>query len=180
MHLCWLRFSTCLLILGSITEGPVTELCFLGIVIDTVAMECRLPLDKLEGLRQEVAEAIRGRKIQLRVLQSLLGKLNFACRIMPMGCVFCRRLAAATAGVQAPHHFIRLGLKLKEDLKVWDSFLATYNGRSLWLESVVSNYDMELFLGMRLVLGVLEPFFRVGGVSGSSRSIGRRAAWYAI
>lgn len=33
------------------TEGPVTKLTFLGIVIDKLGMECRLPLDKLEDLR---------------------------------------------------------------------------------------------------------------------------------
>lgn len=30
------------------TEGPTTELNFLGKVLDTGLMECRLPLDKLE------------------------------------------------------------------------------------------------------------------------------------
>lgn len=127
------------------TEGPATELRFLGIIIDTIAMECRLPLDKLEDLKEEVAGALRGKKIQLRALQSLLGKLNFACRIMPMGRVFCRRLAAATAGVRAPHHYIRLVQDHREDLKVWDSFLTSYNGRTLWQDRVVSNFDLELF-----------------------------------
>ena len=32
-------------------EGPSTTLSFIGILIDTVAMELRLPIDKLEWLK---------------------------------------------------------------------------------------------------------------------------------
>ncbi|XP_072286680.1 uncharacterized protein [Pyxicephalus adspersus] len=39
------------------TEGPVSALAFLGIVIDTEAMECRLPEEKLRGLVEEVVRA---------------------------------------------------------------------------------------------------------------------------
>lgn len=44
------------------TEGPVTELCFLGIVIDSMAMECRLPLDKLADLKGTVSAAMQSKK----------------------------------------------------------------------------------------------------------------------
>ncbi|XP_069618539.1 zinc metalloproteinase-disintegrin-like berythractivase [Ranitomeya imitator] len=40
------------------TVGPVTTLSFLGIEIDTVAMECRLPDDKLVAFREEVRKAM--------------------------------------------------------------------------------------------------------------------------
>ncbi|XP_044128316.1 uncharacterized protein LOC122921997 isoform X1 [Bufo gargarizans] len=127
------------------TVGPVTELCFLGIVIDTVRMECRLPADKLLDLRREISQAIGREKIRLRELQSLLGKLNFACQIMPMGRIFCRRLAAATAGVSAPYHFIRLRKELKGDLRVWAEFLERYNGRTLIMGEVCDCADFELY-----------------------------------
>ena len=35
-------------------EGPATRLTFLGIEIDTVAMELRLPADKLARLQEEL------------------------------------------------------------------------------------------------------------------------------
>lgn len=127
------------------TEGPTTVLSFLGIVIDSEAMECRLPEDKLVALRREIRTTVALRKIQLRGLQSLLGKLNFACRIIPMGRVFCRRLSAATAGIRSPHHFIRMTSEHRADLKVWDNFLSTYNGKSLWLAGPLSNCDLQLF-----------------------------------
>ncbi|KAM3934863.1 uncharacterized protein RB166_002258 [Leptodactylus fuscus] len=108
-------------------------------------MECRLPSDKLVSLRREVRVACQRKKLMLRELQSLLGKLNFGCRILPMGRIFCRRLAAATCGVSIPHHYVRLGRDLRNDLAVWDSFLGNYNGRSLILEGVLESVDMELF-----------------------------------
>ncbi|XP_077338353.1 uncharacterized protein LOC143983017 [Lithobates pipiens] len=129
---------------GDKTEGPVTELNFLGIVIDSMAMECRLPENKLRDLQAELA-GMQGRpKVQLRALQSLLGKLNFACRIIPMGRVFCRRLSGATAGVTAPTHFVRLRREHREDLRAWHEFLESYNGRAMWMSGPVSNFDVEL------------------------------------
>ena len=126
------------------TEGPTTVLSFLGIMIDSEAMECRLSADKVENLRLEIRGLLGRDKVQLRALQSLLGKLNFACRIIPMGRVFCRRLSAATAGVRAPRHYIRLTGELKADLQVWHTFLETYNGRAIWMAGPVSNFDLDL------------------------------------
>ncbi|KAM3932738.1 uncharacterized protein RB166_005767 [Leptodactylus fuscus] len=127
------------------TEGPRTRLSFLGIELDTVAMEFRLPESKIADLRHVVRLAGRRRKIMLRDLQSLLGKLNFACRVMPMGRVFNRRLAGATKGLSNPRHFVRLGRAQRDDLLVWQSFLEQYNGRSLMQSAVVDVFDCELF-----------------------------------
>lgn len=127
------------------TEGPTTVIKFLGIVIDTGMMECRLPEDKVRDLADSVRQVRTSKKVQLRQVQSLLGKLNFACRVIPMGRVFCRRLAQSTAGVSSPHHFIRLPSGVKEDLGVWETFLGRYNGRSFWMDDAVSNADLELF-----------------------------------
>ncbi|XP_069590448.1 uncharacterized protein [Ranitomeya imitator] len=129
------------------TVGPVTSLSFLGIEIDTVAMECRLPEDKLVNMRLEVKRVGSLKKVTLREVQSLLGKLNFACRIMPMGRVFCRRLSLATIGIRAPNHFIRLRRDLKDDLKVWEFFLESYNGKSLWIAPVVSAEFLGILIG---------------------------------
>ncbi|KAM3922975.1 uncharacterized protein RB166_012055 [Leptodactylus fuscus] len=108
-------------------------------------MECRLPEDKLAGLKAEVLRAYRLKKLRLVELQSLLGKLNFACRIIPMGRVFNRRLAAATVGVRHPRHYVRLGRALRGDLKVWQLFLQDFNGRSLMWSKSIESVDFELY-----------------------------------
>lgn len=67
---------------------------FLGILIDTEWMECRLLEDKLNELKSVVA-------MVLGKLQSLQSRLNFPCRIMPMRRIFCRCLAVVT-GICSP------------------------------------------------------------------------------
>lgn len=66
-------------------EGPATEITFLGIIIDLERMDYRLPDDWVQDLRMVVH---RAKKVIDRKLQSLLGKLNFTFRIIPMGCFF--------------------------------------------------------------------------------------------
>ncbi|XP_077309889.1 pancreatic lipase-related protein 2-like [Lithobates pipiens] len=129
------------------TEGPTATITFLGLEIDSVKMECRLLRDKLEKLQEEV-RGTRGKcKLTLHQLQSLLGKLNFACHIIPMGRVFCRRLSSVTAGVRSPTHFLSLNKEHREDLRVWHDFLEPFNGCALWMSGPVGNCDLELFTG---------------------------------
>lgn len=103
------------------TEGLVTVIWLLGIEIDSDRIECRLLEHKLLDLRQVVVQVCHALKIRLRELHSLLGKLNFACCIIPVGQVFCRRLAMATAGVSVPTHFVRLPAVVRDDLSLWFS-----------------------------------------------------------
>ncbi|KAM9294537.1 uncharacterized protein PAF06_018723 [Gastrophryne carolinensis] len=115
-RICHLLLSTMLDVFGVFgvpvahdkTEGPATVMKFLGIEIDTVGRLCRLPRDKIEDLVGGLEGALGVKKVTLVQLQSLLGKLNFACRVLPMGRVFTRRLSIATAGVREPHHFISI------------------------------------------------------------------------
>ncbi|KAM3936673.1 uncharacterized protein RB166_018270 [Leptodactylus fuscus] len=127
------------------TEGPVTSLSFLGIGIDTERMLLHLPQDKLSRLCADVDFCLSSRKVPLSRLQSLLGQLTFACRIFPMGRVFSRRLAMATSGVRLPHHYVRITKVLRDDLKVWKSFLLDYSGLSCFPEGELTNSDLQLF-----------------------------------
>ncbi|KAM4048977.1 uncharacterized protein ACNLHF_027451 [Anomaloglossus baeobatrachus] len=106
-------------------------------------MECRLPAEKVRDLRTAVTGVKAAKKVRLKAVQSLLGKLNFACRIVPMGRVFARRLA--TAGVRSPAHFVRITKAIRDDLEVWDQFLQHFNGRALVMERVASNGALQLF-----------------------------------
>lgn len=123
----------------------MTELSFLGIIVDSQDMEYRLPEVQLQVLQGENRCMMGKHKIQLRQLQSLLGKLNFACRILPIERVCCRRFCAATAGVSSPIHYITLTWEHREGLHIWHAFLDSYNGRALWMEDLVSNFDMEFY-----------------------------------
>ena len=126
-------------------EGPVTCLKFLGLEVDTVAMQVRIPKDKLEDLRENITFVLNkaGRKITLRELQSLIGKLNFACKAILPGRAFCRRLIDATIGVKKPFHRIKVSTSMVKDLLTWQSFLDNHNGASMMIDE--SNKVLDLF-----------------------------------
>lgn len=54
---------------------------------------------------------------------------------------------------------MRLSKEHRADLRIWDMFLESFNGWSLWLESPVSNADLVLFTdaagsaGVSLIFG---------------------------
>jgi hypothetical protein len=107
----------------------------LGLEVDTTAMEVRIPENKIRDILATIEIWLRREKVTLRETQSLLGKLNFACRAIVPGRAFSRRLIDATCGVVKPHHRIRLTAALKEDLKIWSKFLGGFNGRCIMLEN---------------------------------------------
>ncbi|KAM4771039.1 LOW QUALITY PROTEIN: uncharacterized protein WCC33_002845 [Rhinophrynus dorsalis] len=122
-----------------------TRLSFLGIEIDTKEEKCRLPVDKVVKARQLERQAKEAKKLELCKVQELLGVLNFACRVIPMGRVFNRRLEKSTAGVTKSHFKIRMMRQLKADLEVWDRFLQDFNGVCLWRGPEQSNKELQLF-----------------------------------
>lgn len=126
------------------TEGPTTQLTYLGILLDTVAQTSSLPPDKLVALSKVIEELLPLRKVTLRQLQSLLGHLNFACRVVAPGRPFCSRLAKLTSGLQAPHHRVRLSAQVQADLRVWLEFLEEFNGVSLWQDTLNLHNDFQV------------------------------------
>ncbi|CAH3173754.1 unnamed protein product, partial [Porites lobata] len=70
------------------TVGPETELPFVGITLDSIRMEARLPEDKLEKCRTMLLDFYKRRKVTLRELQSLIGLLNFTCSVVLPGRAF--------------------------------------------------------------------------------------------
>ncbi|XP_069611202.1 uncharacterized protein [Ranitomeya imitator] len=127
--------------------GPVSVITFLGIEIDSVAMEFRLPQDKISKLQELIAGCLAVGKVTLVQMQSLLGSLNFACKVMPMGRIFSRRLILATKGVKQPHHRIRITAQLRSDLIIWQRFLFSYNGRTCFQENECDSDSLGLRLG---------------------------------
>ena len=55
-------------------EGPSTCLTFLGIEVDTVALQLRLPSDKLANLKDILCDSIQRRTMSKKDLQKLTGR----------------------------------------------------------------------------------------------------------
>jgi hypothetical protein len=123
------------------TVGPSTTLTFLGIELDTLAMEARLPLDKVDKIKVALKATMKRRKVTLRELQSVIGLLNFACCVVVPGRAFLRRLINLTKGVVRPHHRIRLNREARLDLSAWNEFIDDFNGKSLFLDDQWQNSE---------------------------------------
>lgn len=75
-------------------EGLMTALTFLGITLDTQAMQASLPADKLERTRDHTHAFMISQVCSRGELQSLLSMQNFAMRIIPKGRSFISCLLA--------------------------------------------------------------------------------------
>ena len=128
------------------TEHPTTLLTFLGILLDTVNLEARLPQDKLDELRHLLAVFSKEPHCTKRDLLSLLGKLNFAASVIVAGRTFMRRLWDAAARAPELHHRIILGPNSRADLQWWQHLLAHWNGKSFFLKPTWTPApDLHLF-----------------------------------
>ena len=114
-------------------EGPSTCLSFLGIEVDTESLLLRLPSDKLNKLRSELSHCILHRSITKQELQSLVGLLQFATKVIRPGRPFLRRLYAMQDIGSHPDHHIRLNTAARADILWWHMFTSEWNGVSmLW------------------------------------------------
>lgn len=128
------------------TEGPNQVLTFAGIELDCLNLEARLPMEKVDKTLKAIRNLLPRKRVKLKELQSLVGLLNFACSVITPGRVFIRRLINLTIGVRLAHHSIRLTRETKKDLRIWETFLASFNGRSFFLEEVWStSYNLKFY-----------------------------------
>ena len=114
-------------------DGPTTCLTFLGIEVDTLAGELRLPTDKLQRLQTMLHEWGDRKACSRRELESLVGLLNHACKVVRSGRSFLRRmldLLRAVPGRPRCPHPIRLNREFRSDLAWWQTFASQWNGVS--------------------------------------------------
>ena len=115
------------------TKGPATSITFLGIEIDTVALEICLPHDKLSVLKSTL-QTWRGRKAcRKRELLSLIGTMLHASKAVRAGRTFLRRLIDLSTVVKHLDHFVRLSLSARADLEWWYRYSTSWNGVSMML-----------------------------------------------
>ena len=111
-------------------EGPWSHLTFLGLELDLVALEMRLPQDKLLELLQ-VMSLWSGRRSCRKELESLVGKLSYASRVIQPGRTFLRQLFEVVKGTRRSFHYIRLNAAAHSDIIWWATFAEAWNGVSL-------------------------------------------------
>ena len=122
-------------------EGPSQVIQFMGIIVDSGKMEARLPEDKVERIKSALSNFQSRRSATLQELQSLIGTLNFACKVIAPGRPLLQRIIHLTRGVKKPHHHIKLTTGFYKDIKMWKMFIDQWNGIGLFLSPLWENSD---------------------------------------
>ena len=73
-------------------EGPFTRLTFLGILIDTPTMTASITYERKQDLLSSLRSLLQYSKCTKCQLLYLIGKLSFACKVIPAGRIFLCRL----------------------------------------------------------------------------------------
>jgi hypothetical protein len=112
-------------------EGPSTSMVFLGILFDSDTMTIRLDDEKLACIHDELllwSERMTASKEQL---QSIIGVLSFAAKVVAPGRTFLRRMIdhMKTLPSNATQHPLSKTFHL--DLQWWRRFLSKWNGISI-------------------------------------------------
>ena len=109
------------------TEGPTSCLTYLGIEIDTVAGILRLPREKLDRLRADLQRWTGQKTCRRQQLESLIGLLHHACRVVRPGRSFLRHMIALLQHAHRPYHHIRLTKQFSADVAWWRTFIVMWN-----------------------------------------------------
>ena len=122
------------------TEGPACIITFLGICIDTIAGELRLPQDKLHRLKKLIKVWSTKRASTKKELESFLGHLSHAATVVRPGRTFLRELFALLHRVKQPHHYTRLSAGARADIMWWKCLLQHWSGHSFFSPSPIAHH----------------------------------------
>lgn len=109
-------------------QGEVID--FVGFELDSNRMVARLAHEKLEKTRMLVTKWVDKKTISVKELEHLLGKLDRASKVVPVGRTHCRRLIAlqdqcsTVAGIRE-NKAISISDEARQELEWWKNVLPT-------------------------------------------------------
>ena len=110
---------------------PSAVVQYLGIIVDSLHMELRLPEDKLVSLRNLLDKYSAAKFITKKDLKSLTGLLAHCSQCVKGGHTFCRRLHDLyKLMVNKDLSRARISNIVREDIKWWHKFSRIFNGVS--------------------------------------------------
>ena len=129
------------------TEWPAMLMIFLGILLNSIKMEATLPDEKVTKCKKEIRALLHSnvKRVQLQKLQSVIGLLNFACRVVSPGRAFLRRLIDRTCKIKSKFHRVRVTEEMKLDLKMWLKFLVECKSAKFIANDWMLFPDLHLF-----------------------------------
>lgn len=110
------------------TIWPCTSLEFLGLELDSISMEARLPPDKLSFLKDLLKSWSTKRLVSLKDIQELAGFLQFSSQVIPRSRSFIRRIIDFSTKFSSPFQRLRIPSGVRSDLHWWSTFCSPWNG----------------------------------------------------
>ena len=107
--------------------GPATSMTILGIELDSVNQVARLPEDKLVALRELIHSWMPRRWCRKRELESLIGHLHHAAKVVWPGRAFLRRFIDLLCCFRNKDHPVWINQEFRLDLQWWQQFLASWH-----------------------------------------------------
>ena len=103
-------------------ESPSTILTVLGIELDSLLLQARLPQEKFDRIHTILVFWSQKRHCTQKELESLIGNLQHACKVVPSGCTFLHRMINLLSAFCRENHPIRLNRYFHLDLSWWLEF----------------------------------------------------------
>ena len=138
-------------------DGPTTCLEFLGFELDSRLLEIRLPLRKLTELQLLIRQWVGRKLCTQKELESFIGKLAYAAKVVQPGKTFMRRMFELLGGARRSHHHIRLNTSFQSDVLWWDAFLESWNGISMIHSGQQPSIHIWTDASGRFGCGAIEP-----------------------
>ena len=115
------------------TEGPAQVITFLGIEINSANQTLCCTPERIQELLAALLDTRSAGVVKRRRMESLIGKLSFAAKVLPGARPFLRRLRDSIARASSPNSPVRVSLSVQADIDMWLSHLRDWNGREQWI-----------------------------------------------
>ncbi|XP_048254615.1 uncharacterized protein LOC125381594 [Haliotis rufescens] len=127
------------------TVGPTTCLVYLGITLDSIKMEARLPMEKIDRLTTIIHSLLQQSEVTKRDLLVVLGHMNFAMQVVKPGRTFIGYLLQLAHSVPDLKNRVQLNQECRFDFTMWICFLEQWNGVSLFTADRIDAPDFLLY-----------------------------------
>ena len=121
--------------------SPSTCMEYLGVEFDSVAMEKRVTMARVQELDSALDEWLVKIHATKRELQSILHKLLWIVSCVKNSRLFVSRIIAELRRLDKNHHRVKLSNEIRKDFRWFKCFLQTFNGVELIEDGDWSNVD---------------------------------------
>ena len=120
------------------TVCSTTQIKFLGLKLDSIAMEAHLPSNKLVFLKLLLQEWSIKCVACLLEVQELVGFLQFVSQVIPCSCSFLHHIINFSMKFCSPFQKLHVGRGVKADIHWWHTFCVLWNGVCFLMPSLLS------------------------------------------